>query len=117
MRFCFLLKILFSFLLKACFKFKHYRFIKIIIEFLIKIDHFSITQAKPKRKPGALKSKISIAKDFNVALPNDLLDHLKENNANVVGYPFIHLVFSFGGRVKIVNYQAQPFGTPTSRYR
>jgi len=33
-----------------------------------------ITAIKPKRKPGALKGKIKIAKDFNDPLPDDLLD-------------------------------------------
>lgn len=33
-----------------------------------------ITAIKPKRKPGALKGKIKIAKDFNAPLPDDILD-------------------------------------------
>jgi prevent-host-death family protein len=32
-----------------------------------------ITKSKPKRKPGALKGKIKMAKDFNAPLPDDLL--------------------------------------------
>ena len=33
-----------------------------------------ITAIKLKRKPGALKGKIKIAKDFNAPLPDDILD-------------------------------------------
>lgn len=33
-----------------------------------------ITTEKPNRKPGALKGKIKIAKDFDAALPDDILD-------------------------------------------
>jgi len=33
-----------------------------------------ITNIKHKRKPGALKGKIKIAKDFNAPLPIDILD-------------------------------------------
>jgi len=36
-----------------------------------------ITPIKPKRKPGALKGKIKIAKDFNAPLPDDLLDQFE----------------------------------------
>lgn len=36
-----------------------------------------ITVSKPKRKPGALKGKIKIAKDFNAPLPDDLQDHFE----------------------------------------
>jgi prevent-host-death family protein len=34
----------------------------------------AITPTKPKRKPGALKTKIKISKDFHAALPDDWLD-------------------------------------------
>lgn len=33
-----------------------------------------IPSTKHKRKPGALKGKIKISKDFNAPLPNELLD-------------------------------------------
>ena len=33
-----------------------------------------IIAIKPKRKPGALKGKIKISKDFNEPLPDDILD-------------------------------------------
>ncbi len=33
----------------------------------------SIVAVKPKRKPGGLKGKIKIARDFNAPLPDDLL--------------------------------------------
>ena len=33
-----------------------------------------ISAVKPKRKPGALKGKIKISKDFNAPLSDDLLD-------------------------------------------
>ena len=33
-----------------------------------------ITEIKHKRKPGALKDKIKITKDFNAPLPDDILD-------------------------------------------
>ncbi len=36
-----------------------------------------IVLIKPKRKPGALKGKIKIAKDFNAPLPDDLLDQFE----------------------------------------
>ncbi len=36
-----------------------------------------IITTKPKRKPGALKGKIKIAKDFNAPLPDDLLDQFE----------------------------------------
>jgi prevent-host-death family protein len=36
-----------------------------------------IIAAKPKRKPGALKGKIKIAKDFNAALPDDILNQFE----------------------------------------
>lgn len=36
-----------------------------------------ILAVKPKRKPGALKGKIKITKDFNAPLPDDLLDEFK----------------------------------------
>ncbi len=32
---------------------------------------------KPKRKPGALKGKIKISKDFNAPLPGDILDQFE----------------------------------------
>jgi len=32
---------------------------------------------KPTRKPGALKGKIKISKDFNAPLPDDLLDQFE----------------------------------------
>ena len=33
-----------------------------------------ISAPKPQRKPGALKGKIKIAKDFDAPLPDDILD-------------------------------------------
>ncbi len=33
--------------------------------------------SKPKRNPGALKGKIRIAKDFDAALPSDILDQFE----------------------------------------
>jgi len=36
-----------------------------------------ITTVKSKRKPGALKGKIKMAKDFNAPLPDDLLDQFE----------------------------------------
>ena len=33
-----------------------------------------ISISKPKRKPGALKGKIKIAKDFDAPLPDEILD-------------------------------------------
>jgi prevent-host-death family protein len=33
-----------------------------------------IAPQKPKRKPGALKGKIKISKDFDAPLPNEILD-------------------------------------------
>ena len=36
-----------------------------------------ITALKPKRKPGALKGKIKISKDFNAPLPDDVLDQFE----------------------------------------
>jgi len=33
-----------------------------------------ITTSKPKRKPGALKGRIKISKDFNAPLPDEILD-------------------------------------------
>jgi prevent-host-death family protein len=35
------------------------------------------TSSKPKGKPGALKGKIKIAKDFNAPLPDDLLEQFE----------------------------------------
>jgi len=36
-----------------------------------------ITMNKPKRKPGVLKGKIKISKDFNAPLPDDLLNQFE----------------------------------------
>lgn len=36
-----------------------------------------ITVMKSKRKPGALKGKIKISKDFNAPLPDDILDQFE----------------------------------------
>ena len=36
-----------------------------------------ISLTKPERKPGALKNKIKISKDFNAALPEDLLNQFE----------------------------------------
>ena len=36
-----------------------------------------ITVMKPKRKPGALKGKIKISKDFDTPFSNDLLDQFE----------------------------------------
>ncbi len=36
-----------------------------------------IVSSKPKRKPGALKEKIRISKDFDASLPDDLLDQFE----------------------------------------
>ena len=36
-----------------------------------------ITVKKSKRKPGALKGKIKISKDFNAPLPDDILDQFE----------------------------------------
>lgn len=36
-----------------------------------------ISVVKPKRKPGALKGKIKISKDFNAPLPDDILDQFE----------------------------------------
>lgn len=36
-----------------------------------------ITVMKPKRKPGALKGKIKISRDFNAPLPDDILDQFE----------------------------------------
>ena len=36
-----------------------------------------IVALKPKRKPGALKGKIKISKDFNAPLPDDILDQFE----------------------------------------
>jgi len=36
-----------------------------------------IASALPKRKPGALKGKIKLAKNFNEPLPDDLLDQFE----------------------------------------
>lgn len=33
-----------------------------------------IEQTKPRRKPGSLKGKIKMSKDFNAPLPDDILD-------------------------------------------
>lgn len=37
-----------------------------------------ISTIKHKRKPGALKGKIKISKDFNAPLPDNLLDQFEE---------------------------------------
>lgn len=36
-----------------------------------------ITSIKAKRKPGALRGKIKISKDFNAPLPDDILDQFE----------------------------------------
>lgn len=36
-----------------------------------------VTAIKHKRKPGALKGKIKIAKDFNAPLPDDVLNQFE----------------------------------------
>lgn len=36
-----------------------------------------IAASKPKRKPGALKGKIKIAKDFNAPLPDDVINQFE----------------------------------------
>jgi prevent-host-death family protein len=36
-----------------------------------------IVAVKSKRKPGALKGKIKISKDFNAPLPDDILDQFE----------------------------------------
>lgn len=36
-----------------------------------------IVAIKPQRKPGALKGKIKISKDFNTPLPDDILDQFE----------------------------------------
>ena len=36
-----------------------------------------IAAVKPNRKPGALKGKIKMAKDFNAPLPDDILDQFE----------------------------------------
>lgn len=36
-----------------------------------------ISAIKPKRKPGSLKGKVKISKDFNAPLPDDLLEQFE----------------------------------------
>ena len=36
-----------------------------------------ILPGKPKRKPGALKGKVRISRDFDAPLPDDLLDQFE----------------------------------------